>query len=581
MVKHISRGVVAACVLLGCWSAPAEAAPRPRIVTFSPALTEIVFDMGLGEHVVGVTRFCILPKGETRPRVGDAAAVNAEAILSVRPDLLLVQTKHTERFEGVRQLDPHVKVEPFEIETVAQIKEAVRRIGRIVGREQLARRTLQRYESKLQAVAGEVEGRSRPRVLFVMGTERPAAAGPGSFVHDLIELAGGADAGAYVTGNGPWRQTHIDEIVKKAAAEVLICQVGGAAQAEAAERYWLQWKELPAARSGRVFVVWDPHWSIPSTRTADLASRLAEMIHAPPTSEAAGVRQIRIWQARLVRLAAAGAIGIGLAVAGMALQGLLRNPLAEPYILGISSGAGVGVMLGLAAAGWAALPAWATTPVLAFVGAVLTSGLVYLIAQRRGRLDPYSMILSGVIVNAFNGAIMLTIYLYVDPYRIADFARWGMGQIPDTIELTTLGICCGCILVGAVAITLRGAAFNTLALGDDVAASAGVAVHRLRLETFAFVALMTAAAVALAGPIGFVGLIVPHICRMIFGPEHRRLAIFSAIFGAAFLILAEMLCRRAGPWIGVSLIPVGILTALSGGPFFLVLLRRRFKEAGA
>ncbi len=302
-----------------------------------------------------------------------------------------------------------------------------------------------------------------------------------------------------------------------------------------------------------------------------------------PVRERVGWRlwQSQVWRARLVRLAAAAVIGSGLGVAGMALQALLRNPLAEPYILGISSGAGVGVLLGLAAAGRAAVPHWATTAVLAFVGGLATCVVVYGIAQRRGRLDPYSLILSGVIVNAFNGAVMLTIYLYVDPYRIADFARWGMGQIPDAIELTTLAVCSACVLAGWVVLFLRGAAFNALGLGDDVAASSGVAVHRLRMETFLFVALMTAAAVALAGPIGFLGLIVPHICRMLFGPDHRRLAIYSGFVGAMLLVVAETLCRTAGPLIGVSKIPVGILTALSGGPFFIYLLRRKFREAPA
>ncbi len=286
----------------------------------------------------------------------------------------------------------------------------------------------------------------------------------------------------------------------------------------------------------------------------------------------------QVWRARVVRLAAAAAVGGGLAAGGVALQGLLRNPLAEPYILGISTGAGVGVLMGLAATSWTALPVWATTPVLAFVGALLTSVIVYGLAQRRGRLDPYSLILSGVIVNVFNGAIMLSIYLYVDPYRIAEFARWGMGEIPDGIRLETLAICAACIVLGCAYIFLRGAAFNMLGLGDDVAASAGVPVPRLRVETFAAVALMTAAAVALAGPIGFLGLIVPHICRMLLGPDHRRLALVSIFAGGIILVVAETFCRAAGPWIGVGKIPVGILTALAGGPFFIYLLRRRFRQ---
>ena len=119
---------------------------------------------------------------------------------------------------------------------------------------------------------------------------------------------------------------------------------------------------------------------------------------------------------------------------------------------------------------------------------------------------------------------------------------------------------------------------NTLALGDDVARSSGVAVSWLRIETFGVVALMTAASVALAGPIGFLGLIVPHICRLLVGPDHHRLLIVSGLGGAMFLMVADTLCRLLGSWLRIGEVPVGIVTALCGGPFFIILLRRRFRE---
>ncbi|HUS92430.1 MAG TPA: iron ABC transporter permease [Phycisphaerae bacterium] len=286
----------------------------------------------------------------------------------------------------------------------------------------------------------------------------------------------------------------------------------------------------------------------------------------------------QVWLSRALRLLAAAVVGASLAAGGAALQGLLRNPLAEPYILGISSGAGVGVLLGLAASARVALPLWASTPVLAFAGAMATCAAVYAIAQRRGRLDPYSLILSGVIVNSFNGAIMLTIYLYVDRYRIADFAYWAMGQLPDSTNLRLLAVCGACAVGGWGVLLASAAGFNVLGLGDDVAASSGVSVHRLRLATFAAVGLMTAAAVALAGPVGFLGLIVPHLCRMAFGADHRLGVLASGFAGAIFLMAAETLCRTIGPYLGAGRIPVGIVTALTGGPFFIYLLRRRFRE---
>jgi len=576
--QRIVRTTHALSVLvLVCAAVPvgADGAPAPlRVVGFSPAITTILFDMGFGEQVVGVTRYCRLPEGVERPRLGDAYSINAEVILKVRPDVIFTQVD-SQKFRGVTDLDPQVRIVQLEIETLEDIPRAVRRIGQVLGEPEAAERTVADFRAKLDAVRRSVSARPPVRVMFVMGTDSPTVAGAGSFIADLITLAGGVNAGADIPGDLRWRPTHIDAVAK-ARPEVIICHVP-AGQEEAAREYWLGWKDLPAAWTGQVYAVNDAHWLRPSTGLADLAPKLAEMIHSPDTS--VPEPRMTLWLARLYRLLAAAVVGAALAAAGAALQGQLRNPLAEPYILGISSGAGVGVLLGLALTGRYLLPSYLTTPVLAFVGAVVTCAAVYAVAQRRGRLDPYSLILSGVIVNSFNGAIILSIYLYVDPYRIPDFAYWAMGRLPDSTDVTLLIVCSACIVAGWAILTVKGAAFNVLGLGDEVASSSGVAVHRLRALTFACVGLMTAAAVSLAGPIGFVGLIVPHICRMVVGADHRRLILTSGVAGALLLVGAETLCRSAGPWIGVSLVPVGIVTALCGGPFFIYLLRRRFREA--
>ncbi|MGA2264939.1 MAG: iron ABC transporter permease [Phycisphaerae bacterium] len=286
-----------------------------------------------------------------------------------------------------------------------------------------------------------------------------------------------------------------------------------------------------------------------------------------------------VWAMRLVRLATAATVGAALATAGMALQAMLRNPLAEPYILGVSTGAGVGVLVGGVLAGAIGLAGWASEPILALVGALATCLVVYGIAQRHGHLDPYVLLLSGVIVNVFNGALMLAILLVANPNDILNFVGWGMGQIRDTTDVSLLVVCAAAAVAGWGVLLVRGAAFNALGLGDDVAASIGVHVRRLRVETFAVAAVMTAAAVALAGPIGFVGLIVPHACRLLVGPDHRRLAVWCGLVGAIFLMLADTLCRTAGEWVAVGSVPVGVITALAGGPFFIFLLRRRSREA--
>ena len=569
MRRTVWTMIFAALATLGCLAGPVRA-DRLRIVSFSPALTRILFDMGLGDQVVGVTTYCRPPDGARRPRVGNRQTIVTDVILAVDPDLILAQNDPDD-FKGVREAAPDVKIVEIEIEVLADVPAAIEQIGRLVGEVELAATYEAFFQARLDAVRLRVANKPRPRVLFVMGTERPITAGDDSFIHDMIELAGGVNAGADIPGEIVWRMTDIEAIVA-ASPDVVICQVTGAAETDDAREYWLQWRELPAARSGRVFVVTDPDWTIPSTRLAELAGELADMIH---TTGRESAPSLSLWRAKALRWLAAAIVGAALATGGMALQGMLRNPLAEPYLLGISSGAGVGVLLGLAATAWWASPLWASTPLLAFAGAVATCAAVYAIAQRRGRLDPFSLILSGVIVNTFNGAVMLVIYLYVDPNRIADFAHWAMGRLPDSVNVPLLIVCAGCMLVGWVVLLLLAAATNVMSLGDQVAASSGVAVSAVRIVTFICVGLMTAAAVALAGPIGFLGLIVPHICRMIVGPDLRVGLIASGIAGAALLVAAEGLCRFAGGLIGVSLVPVGILTAMAGGPFFIVLLRRQ------
>jgi iron complex transport system permease protein len=243
----------------------------------------------------------------------------------------------------------------------------------------------------------------------------------------------------------------------------------------------------------------------------------------------------------------------------------------------------VGVLLGLGLGEWLDWPGWIDTPVMAMVGALATSGVVYGVAQRRGRLDPYVLLLSGVIVNVLNGAIIYAILLFLRPNQLLSFIGWGMGRVPDSLWVQPdLVIFCAVWVVGGWAVLMfRGSAFNALALGDEVAASVGVPVHWLRVETFVVVSLMTAAAVALAGPIGFLGLIVPHLCRLAVGPDHRLLAVVCGFAGAIFLMVADTFCRTAGEWFHVAEIPVGIFTAFCGGPFFILLLRRRHREKAA
>ena len=286
-----------------------------------------------------------------------------------------------------------------------------------------------------------------------------------------------------------------------------------------------------------------------------------------------------IWLPRVRRLIPASLVGAGLSVAGVALQSLLRNPLASPYILGVSSGSAVAAMLAMlaGAAGTLTPLSLGSTTAAAACGGLATMLLVYLIAQRRGRLDPYTLLLAGVVVTAFNGAVIMLLYLVASQSIRTEITFWAMGQIREQSSLTAVSVGGVVIVAGWVALLSRAKAFNVQALGDDVASSSGVNVQALRLTTFATAALITAAAVALAGPISFVGLIVPHITRRVFGSDHRSLIITTGFIGASFLAAADTFCRTAVTF-RTGELPVGIITAMTGGPFFIYLLRRRVRE---
>ena len=260
---------------------PAPQAQRPRIVSFSPALTQITFDMGLGGNVVGVTRYCVLPAGQNRPVLGDAYNVSGEAILALHPDVVLIQ-QAPEAFEGVRRRDPSVRIVHFEIETLADIASAMEQIGRIAGREELGKARKEQFLDELASLRSRVPAGPPPRVLFTDGHEPPLVAGRGTFIHQMIELAGGVNAASRYKG---WTTLN-KEVIQAAAPDVLICRTD-AGREDAVKGRWMSLPELPAARTGRVYIVTERDWTIPSGRTAKMARKLFDMIHAKAATRAA------------------------------------------------------------------------------------------------------------------------------------------------------------------------------------------------------------------------------------------------------------------------------------------------------
>ncbi len=269
---------------------------------------------------------------------------------------------------------------------------------------------------------------------------------------------------------------------------------------------------------------------------------------------------------RLPRVLLAIMVGAGLSIAGTVLQALLRNPLAEPYILGISSGGTMGTILAIAlASGVSHLIA----PAASFVGSALVMILVYAMAHRRGQLDPYTLLLSGVMVGAFfNAAVLLTVALFNQELRHAFL--WLMGNLSGA-RYESLLVTAPLTLLAAIPAFLSARQYNLIATGDETALQLGVDVRSLRRRSYAIASVITGAVVSVSGVVGFVGLIIPHISRMIFGPDHRLLLPASFLLGGTFLVLADTLARTI---IAPTEIPVGAVTAVLGAPVFVYLLRR-------
>ncbi len=277
-----------------------------------------------------------------------------------------------------------------------------------------------------------------------------------------------------------------------------------------------------------------------------------------------------LMRVRVPRVLLAAMVGAALASSGVIFQALLRNPLADPYILGISSGAGLGAIV--AVIGGLSWTLWGRSPiaVFAFLGALGTVWLVWSIGRITGKYQVTGLLLAGVVVNAFFSAMIMFLVSIAKGQQLYATIFWLMGNMTEE-DLFVLWVGGGSILAGVVALFFLGPQLNIISVGHQDARSIGVPVERVELAAFAISAFITAVAVSLSGLIGFVGLIVPHAIRLLFGPDHRQLLPLSALAGAMFLVVADTIARTV---VAPAQLPVGVVTAMIGGPFFLFLLIR-------
>ncbi len=281
-----------------------------------------------------------------------------------------------------------------------------------------------------------------------------------------------------------------------------------------------------------------------------------------------------IWEVRLPRVLLAGLVGATLAYSGATYQGVFRNPLAEPYLLGVASGAGLGATIVIISPLAFTLGPLSLVPAAAFAGALVAVALTYLLARVGPVVPVTTLILAGVAVGSIASAAISYLML-TNSDRTLPVLSWLLGGF-NTASWDRVWLLLPYAAIGALALLPFGRALNVLQLSEEQARQVGVNVEAVKLSLLVVASLATAAAVAVSGIIGFVGLVVPHVTRLIWGPDYRRLLPLSAVLGASFLILADLLARTAAP---PHEIPVGIITAFVGAPFFLYLLRRQRRAA--
>lgn len=309
---------------------------------------------------------------------------------------------------------------------------------------------------------------------------------------------------------------------------------------------------------------------IPFTTTSSILFSKLPFINITPSWES-NIETI-ILDIRLPRVILAGLVGASLALAGATYQGLFRNPLADPYLIGVAQGAALGAVIGFLVPASGVGMGIGLVPVLAFVGALLTVSVVYMLA-RVGRTTPVTtLILAGVALGALLGAIVA--YLAITSGQLLHGIMFWLAGSFSLSQWSEVKIVLPIIAVGSVVILLFSRSLNIMQLDEEQAQQLGINVERLKLILLAAATMVTAAAVSFVGIIGFVGIITPHAVRLIWGPDYRFLLPLSLLGGAIFLILADLLARTvAAP----SEIPIGVITALCGAPFFIYLLRRRAK----
>ncbi len=306
--------------------------------------------------------------------------------------------------------------------------------------------------------------------------------------------------------------------------------------------------------------------------TGVIGSLLRAAHIATPWASSDPLTEATLWIVRFPRITLAILVGAALAVAGAIMQAIFGNPLADPGLVGVSSGAAVGaaiaIVIGVLGSG--------ATGAFAFVGGLAATLLVYAVSRSGGRTQVVTLILTGVAVNAVAGAALASLLFFANTASREQIVFWQLGSLNGTLW-SEVAVAAPVVIVGCVVAVVLARRYDLLALGERSARHLGVNVEALRLGSIVLVALLTGAAVAFCGIIAFVGLVAPHAVRMLIGPRHRPLLVASSLAGALIVVVADLLARTL---LTAADLPIGIFTSLVGGPFFFALLLRQRRTGG-
>ena len=287
------------------------------------------------------------------------------------------------------------------------------------------------------------------------------------------------------------------------------------------------------------------------------------------TASLSSQEELILFSVRLPRIIFAGIVGASLSLGGVVFQAMLRNPLADPYVLGISGGSALGAIAGIIIG---ASYFYLGIPLLAFCGALVTVFLVFVVAGgTRGPLLDNSLLLSGVVVNAFFSAAILFFLSIVNSLELHSITFWLMGDL-SRASIKEISLSAICLFTGFLIIYAQARKLNLIVQGEETALHLGVNIEHTKQLLLIVTSLITAVAVSMAGIIGFIGIMVPHMMRLVFGSDHRLLLPTTALFGASFLVIADTVARLV---LAPSELPVGVITALCGAPYFIFLLKRK------